>query len=315
MIENRKIFDANVYVGQFREEYYSPEDVSRLMKERGVDYYVASSATARQGDYGKALSEIRKLIELDGKKVYPSLMLNSALLQDLKSLDIFLNSGIQWRCLEFYSSVVDNGLEGEEYLESCKKEGEKLRESISIARRLNVPLFLNIDYEISDHNAIDDFTKRWCRVLRKGGWQRECNKVIKEVKDVNLILPGYGYGLLSGNSFTENIWVLTSLRTGNVYSSVMSSDEYIVKALSSRTIWTGVDLYWLKHQEPQIDLVETYKGAITEIMKDDMYKLLDNSDFLANYKKIEGDESPYFWAKGIADNVFFNNAQNLFDVH
>lgn len=128
------IIDTHVHIGQFYGEYYDPETVSKQLKKCGVDYYAASSTTMCEENYNKALSEIRRLIELDAEKICPILWITPNLLQDTASLDKFLNGDIKWRCVKIHPLLHPN---------DWNSDGKQIKEVIAITRELNVPLLIH----------------------------------------------------------------------------------------------------------------------------------------------------------------------------
>ena len=62
------LIDTHVHVGWFRDSYYSPKDISCMMKSCETNNYLVSSTTICSGHVAQSISDIKNLINIDVTK-------------------------------------------------------------------------------------------------------------------------------------------------------------------------------------------------------------------------------------------------------
>lgn len=72
------------------------------MNRLEVNKYAVSSTTTCEYNYDKVITEMQSLIEIDGDKVIPVLWISPDFFLNNSVLDIFLNSGITWKCIKIH---------------------------------------------------------------------------------------------------------------------------------------------------------------------------------------------------------------------
>ena len=93
--------DSHIHIGQFREIYTSPNELVKFLDSVGVDNFAVSSTTIWEENYNKVIKEISELIRLAGARVFPILWISPLMLKN-GGLNIFLQSGITWKCVKVH---------------------------------------------------------------------------------------------------------------------------------------------------------------------------------------------------------------------
>lgn len=88
------LIDSHIHVGQFYDLYFSPDYISKVMTDVGVDYYAVSSTSMCEENYPKVLEELRYLLKKDGNKVLPIMWVTPEGLKG--NIAWFLESEIKW---------------------------------------------------------------------------------------------------------------------------------------------------------------------------------------------------------------------------
>ena len=127
------INDSHIHVGQFYDTYTSPQDLSLLMTDLGVDRYAVSSTTVCEKNFSKVLKEIQSLIDIDGERIIPVLWISPEFFLDKGLMKNFLESGIIWRCIKIHPDWQPN----------VWTENLNRQKLIKLARRLNVPILIH----------------------------------------------------------------------------------------------------------------------------------------------------------------------------
>lgn len=201
------LIDTHVHVGQYEKKYFSPQYLSGLMKNLGVNYYVVSSTTMCEENYVKVLQEIRDLQELDGESVIPVMWITPNGLNG--NIAWFLESEIHWKCLKVHPFL---------HKTEWNPDGPLFQETIDIARELGVPLLI--------HTGTSDC----CRA-------KLYKKIIKDNPDIIFILA-------HGKPLHEAIEVSETMPNAYVDSAFMSiheMKEFLDNNLSHKLLW-GTDM-------------------------------------------------------------------------
>lgn len=223
------LIDSHVHVGQFTSFSFSPEDVSQLMKQLGVDYYAVSSTTMCEENYEKVVEEIQELIKLDGNKVLPTMWITPEGLNG--NIAWFLESDIPWRCLKIHLYLHPN---------DWKTDGEEISEVIDIARELSLPLLIHTG---------DDL----CCSANK------FERLYFNNPDITFILA-------HGRPHNEAIRLAKRYDNVFVDSAFMPVEEmksFVDNNLSNKLLW-GTDMCIPKHFYPDVDLKIYYQNKLTE---------------------------------------------------
>lgn len=100
-----KICDAHIHVGQFFDQYTSPQALIELTKTLGIAKYAVSSTTICEENYSKVLSELEYLYANDSDRAYPVLWITPALIANERALNAFLTSGLKWSSLKIHPDL------------------------------------------------------------------------------------------------------------------------------------------------------------------------------------------------------------------
>lgn len=129
-----KLCDSHIHVGQFYEDYTSPERLSEMMRRLSVDRYAVSSTTTCEHNHVKVIGEIRRLVEIDGDRALPVLWLSKDTISDKMVLQRYLRSGIVWKCLKVHP-------DWEPYAwDEHTKDNRKL---LILAGEMNLPILIH----------------------------------------------------------------------------------------------------------------------------------------------------------------------------
>ena len=141
------ICESHVHIGQFYETYISPQNLIEILKPLNLDRYAVSSTTVCQEEYSKVIQEFEYLLYHDDKRIDPVLWLTPSLLSNEKSLKIFLESGISWKCIKLHPYF---------HPEVWINNSELFQVAITLAKELVLPLLIhtggypNADIEVWD---------------------------------------------------------------------------------------------------------------------------------------------------------------------
>lgn len=128
------ICDSHVHVGQFYETYTAPVQLIELLKPLNLDYYAVSSTSICHEDYSKVLKEFEYLLTYDSERVDPVLWLTPSLIQDEKNLNLFLKSGVPWRCIKIHPYF---------HPEVWINNSEIFQDAVSLAKEFGLPLLIH----------------------------------------------------------------------------------------------------------------------------------------------------------------------------
>lgn len=216
------LIDSHIHVGQFWDNYYSPEFISRYLQKVGVTTYAVSSTTICSHDYPKVIQELETLLMLDGNKVLPIMWITPDCLRG--NIAWFLESKIPWRCLKVHPEL---------HPYDWEPNSEQFNDLIDIARELSLPLLIHTGDKSSCYAS-------------------KYESIYQDNPDVIFILA-------HGRPNSEAIELTKHYNNVFVDSAFMPIDEmkkFLENNLSNKLLW-GTDMCIPKHFFPKVSL-ETY---------------------------------------------------------
>lgn len=225
------LFDAHIHVGQFRELYESPCELTDYLSSVGVTRFAVSSTTVCEENYDKVIGEHRELKELAGDRVCSVLWLTPQSLHN-GGAEAFLESGIEWKCVKIHPWLNFGGWQDD--------NGDR-EMAIGIARRLHVPLLIHTGET-------------------EGSYPLCFEGSIKKHKDVTFILA-HGRPIGEALELMErypNVWADTA------FMPIENIRKLCDEGLSERVLW-GSDYPINKHYYPQTDAREYYLNLIRQL--------------------------------------------------
>lgn len=226
------LIDSHIHVGQYFDRYFSPQQVSSLMKAVGVDYYAVSSTSMCEENYPKVLDELHELIRLDGDKVLPMMWITPEGLKG--NIAWFLESDIQWRCLKIHPYL---------HPESWVADSDNCNEVVDIARELKIPLLIHTGNE-------------------------SCCQA-KKYEHLILKNPDVVFILAHGRPIDEAICLAqkySNVYVDSAFMPIPDMQQIISSGLSHKLLW-GTDMCIPAHFYPNADMREYYKWNLTELSK------------------------------------------------
>lgn len=221
------LIDTHIHVGQFREQYFAPSAIHRLVKLMNIDYYAVSSTTMCEEDYPKVIREIQTLIDMDGNKVLPVMWITPEGLKG--NIAWFLESDIKWRCLKVHPFL---------HPHDWQPDGEQFREVIGIARELRIPLLI--------HTGNDETCP--------------CGKyeaMVTRNQDIDFILA-------HGRPLPQVIPLLRSYPNAyadSAFMPVADMARLIHEGLADKLLW-GTDMYIPHYYTPQDNMQSCYQHKL-----------------------------------------------------
>lgn len=226
------LIDSHIHVGQYFDRYFSPQQISYLMKTVGVDYYAVSSTTMCEEIYPKVLDELHELIALDNEKVLPVMWITPEGLKG--NIAWFLESDIQWRCIKIHPYL---------HQESWVADSDNCNEVVDIARELKIPLLIHTGNESC------------CQA-------KKYEHLILKNHDVVFILA-------HGRPIDEAICLAqkySNVYVDSAFMPIPDMQQIISSGLSHKLLW-GTDMCIPAHFYPNADMREYYKWNLTELSK------------------------------------------------
>ena len=226
------LIDSHIHVGQYFDRYFSPQQISYLMKTVGVDYYAVSSTTMCEENYPKVLDELHELIALDNEKVLPVMWITPEGLKG--NIAWFLESDIQWRCIKIHPYL---------HQESWVADSDNCNEVVDIARELKIPLLIHTGNESC------------CQA-------KKYEHLILKNHDVVFILA-------HGRPIDEAICLAqkySNVYVDSAFLPILDMQQIISSGLSHKLLW-GTDMCIPAHFYPNADMREYYKWNLTELSK------------------------------------------------
>ncbi len=226
------LIDSHIHVGQFREQYFAPSTIHRLVEQLGIDYYAVSSTTMCEEDYPKVIEEIQQLVEIDGEKVLPVMWITPAGLEG--NIAWFLESSIKWRCLKVHPLLHPN--------DWCP-EGGQFRDVVDIARALHLPLLIHTGNDVICH----------------------CGKYEPLVANN----PDVVFILAHGRPLTQIVPLLRNYSNAyadSAFMQVADMSQLMQYGLSHKLLW-GTDMCIPKYYYPQKDMQVYYQRKLDAFKK------------------------------------------------
>ena len=233
MSQLKRIHDAHIHVGQFREIYETPEELVATLTKVGVERFAVSSSTICEEDYDKVIREIKGLVTLAPDRVVPVMWITPLSLRN-GGKDKLLDSGINWKCVKIHPWISLGGWDDG----SANRE-----EAISIARELGVPLLI--------HTGETDGSNPLC-----------FERSVETHKDVTFILA-HGRPVSEAIEVMrkhENAWADTA------FMPIENIAKLCQEGLSDRVMW-GSDYPITKYYYPDVD-TKTYYHDLIQKLKD-----------------------------------------------
>lgn len=126
------IFDAHIHIGQFREQYTSPQEVVELLSSVGVGRFAVSSTTTCEGNYAKVIDEMLEMQEVAQNRMSAVLWLLPQAIYD-GTIERMKNSGMNWLCLKIHPQLHP----------SFWKTAEAQDDIANIANEIHLPLLIH----------------------------------------------------------------------------------------------------------------------------------------------------------------------------
>ena len=226
------LIDSHIHVGQYFDRYFSPQQISYLMKTVGVDYYAVSSTTMCEENYPKVLDELHELIALDNEKVLPVMWITPEGLKG--NIAWFLESDIQWRCIKIHPYL---------HQESWVADSDNCNEVVDIARELKIPLLIHTGNESC------------CQA-------KKYEHLILKNHDVVFILA-HGRPIDEASCLARKY---SNVYVDSAFMPILDMQQIISSGLSHKLLW-GTDMCIPAHFYPNADMREYYKWNLTELSK------------------------------------------------
>lgn len=239
-MENVKLFDTHIHVGQFRELYESPKELVEYLSSVGVSRFAVSSTTICEYDYDKVIYEMKELQTLCGNRLIPVLWILPEMLQD-GGLNKLMDSKIHWRCLKIHPQL---------HPETWLPESKELRWVVSMASILQCPLLIHTG-EMA------------------GCYPHLYETVIEKNNNVTFILA-------HGRPIDETICLMEKYKnvwTDTAFMPIENICKLCEEKLSERVLW-GSDYPITKYYYHQTDMKTYYLGLIKQLKE-----TINNDDF------------------------------------
>ena len=223
--------DAHFHVGQYYDVYYSPKEVQSFTVLVGVDCFAVSSTTTCEENYSKVFSEIKELLSIAGRRVFPVLWLTPEMIRTWPVFSLF-EQGINWKCLKIHPQLHPTEWgKGSAYLELVA----------SMASIWHIPLLIHTG-EMA------------------GCYPFEFDEIISRRSDVTFILA-------HGRPICQTIEMMK--KYPNVWcDTAFMPTENIVKLckenLSGRVLW-GSDYPIPKYYYPDMDMKTYYLDLVQKL--------------------------------------------------
>ena len=225
--------DAHIHVGQFYDQYTQPTELKRFLDSVGIEFCIVSSTTVCEKRYENVIEEIRDLQILYVYRLLPVLWIVPQMFND-GGLELFIDSGIQWRCLKIHPQL---------HPEAWLPEKEELGKVLSLANALEVPLLIHTGE-------------------KEGCYPSLYEKAFSEHPNVIFILA-------HGRPISETIQLMK--KCSNVWAdTAFMPTEHICRLceedLSDRVLW-GTDYPIPKFYYPNENMVEYYAKLLDNLKK------------------------------------------------
>ena len=133
----KRINDIHIHVGQFFDQYFSPELIWKTLNKLDIEKACIMSTTIGDGRYTLVVKELQKLKQLGGVRIYPFLWLMPQMEMD-GGLDIMLNSRIIWQCIKIHPWQIKG---------AGQPKSHELTWALSVAKKLKLPIMIHTGYD------------------------------------------------------------------------------------------------------------------------------------------------------------------------
>lgn len=93
--------DSHVHVGWFVDRYHSPDDVTEVLRQVGVDSVLISSTSTCAEDYDLVIHEMKWLQDEWGNRLMPTLWITPKMIREGKVQEI-INADINWKAIKMH---------------------------------------------------------------------------------------------------------------------------------------------------------------------------------------------------------------------
>lgn len=244
----KKTSDFHIHIGQFYDQYTSPLELKDFLESIEVECFAASSTSICEGDYEIVIDEIKELKKLCDKQMLPILWILPQMLKD-GGLAIFLDSGIQWRCLKIHPQL---------HPTTWVNYSLELQQVVSLSSELKIPLLIHT------------------------GEREGCNPLLYEKAFVNN--PNITFILAHGRPLQETIEMMKKYPNVWVDTAFMPTENIVMlcnEKLSDRVLW-GTDYPIPRYYYPNLDMKEYYLNLVHRLqdaVKPDDFEKITRTNF------------------------------------
>ncbi len=224
-----QICDCHVHYGQFREDYYNPEQVVQWFDELGIDKVgIMPVGTSWECDFNR---DQKILASLPVERFVPYLWISPEMVDTDPSLKLY--DDLNYKVIKIHAYAI----------KEWDKMPDKIRTVIVVAQDKGMPV-----------------------MFHTGGWRGsnaiQFYKFCREYPDVTFILA-------HGRPISQTLTVLKGAKNAYADSSFMSieSMKLICDAGLSDRILFGTDFPIMKTFWPEINLIEWYKKNVMELIQ------------------------------------------------
>lgn len=224
-----KICDCHVHYGEFREDYYEPEQIVKWYNELGIDKVgIMPVGTSWESDFNR---DQKIMASLPAKRFIPYLWISPEMVDDDPSLKLY--NKLNYKAIKIHSFA---RMEWDDM-------PDKIRGVIEVAYIKNVPV-----------------------MFHTGGWRGsnaiQFYKFCRQYPEVTFILA-------HGKPISQTLTVLKGAKNAYTDSSFMTNEsiKLICDAGLSARILFGTDFPIMKTFWPEINLLDWYKNNVMELIK------------------------------------------------
>jgi predicted TIM-barrel fold metal-dependent hydrolase len=224
-----KICDCHVHYGQFREDYYNPEQLVEYYETIGIDKVgIMPVGTTWASDFNR---DQKVMVSLPAKRFVPYLWVSPEMVDADPSLKLY--DTLNYKVIKIHAYAI----------KEWDKLPDKIRTVIEVARSKNIPV-----------------------MFHTGGWRGsnaiQFYKFCREYPEVTFILA-------HGKPISQTLTVLKGAKNAYTDSSFMANDsiKLICDAGLSHKILFGTDFPIMKTFWPEINLIEWYKNNVMELIQ------------------------------------------------
>lgn len=224
-----KICDCHVHYGEFREDYYEPEQIVKWYNELGIDKVgIMPIGTTCLNDFS---IDQKIMAALPTERFVPYIWVSPEMIDTDRSLEII--NTISYKVIKIHTYA------RKEWVEMP----DKIRLVLEVASKKNVPV-----------------------MFHTGGWRG--SNAIQFYKFCREY-PGVTFILAHGKPISQTLTVLKGAKNAYTDSSFMTNESIKLicdAGLSDRIIF-GTDFPIMKTFWPEINLLDWYKNNVMELIK------------------------------------------------